>query len=466
VEHTLILGAGAGKDVLLGLLADAKRITAVEVNPAMVEATRRFADYNGAILDRPEVDLVVGDARTFAERSSERYDLIYLNLVYTQAAEPASQALVENYIFTRQAFRAYLDHLTPGGHLAIVSHNALEGSRAAITGLRVLAEEGEPLSGALRHLALLMLPVDDPTQRTSVMVLGKQPLREGEIQGLARGARQLGMQPLYLSGVFEAPFAPLLEGASLDEYLAGNPVYDLRPTSDDRPFFFKLDLGLPSPIVQALVVGAALAASLLILTLWQARPGGPKERWGRWAAIVVYVAIIGAGFMLLEVPLIQRFQLLLGYPVLSLVLVLSTLLLAGGLGSLISQRWPQESLPRWVAGAAVLIGAMTLLYRLILPSLVRQLLPAPLPWRALFTVGLTALLGVPLGVPFPSALRLAGAWRRRGVPLIWGVNGAFSVVGSTVAVVVAMTWGFGWAMTAGAALYAALAVVAWSLRGS
>jgi uncharacterized membrane-anchored protein len=82
----------------------------------------------------------------------------------------------------------------------------------------------------------------------------------------------------------------------------------------------------------------------------------------------------------------------------------------------------------------------------------------------LVTVGLTALLGVLLGVPFPSVLRLAGERQRRGVPLIWGVNGAFSVVGSTLAVVVAMTWGFDWAMTAGAALYAVLAVVALWLR--
>jgi SAM-dependent methyltransferase len=466
VERTLILGAGAGKDVLLALLADAQRITAVEVNPAMVEATCRFADYNGHILDQPGVELVVGDARTFVERSSEQYDLIYLNLVYTQAAEPASQALVENYVFTRQAFRAYLDHLAPGGRLAIVSHNALEGSRAAITGVQVLADEGEPLPTALRHMALLMLPVDDPTRRTSVMVLGKEPLREGQLQRLAKGARQLGMQPLYLSGVFEAPFAPLLEGAAMETYLAGNPVYDLRPTSDDRPFFFKLDRGLPEPIVYTLVFAMVLGAALLAVTLWQARRGRRGTGRGKWAAIAVYGAITGAAFMLLEVPLIQRFQLLLGYPVLSLTVVLGTLLLAGGLGSLISQSWPRESLPRRVAGAAMLIGALALLYRPVLPALVRQLLPAPLVWRVLVTVGLTALLGLPLGVPFPSALRLAGERQRRRVPLIWGVNGAFSVLGSTLAVLVAMTWGFDWAMTAGAALYAVLAVVARRLRSA
>lgn len=463
-EHTLVLGAGAGKDILLALLAGGQTITAVEVNPAMIKATRHFGDFNGHILDRPQVRLVVGDARTFVERTPDRYDLIYLNLVYTQAAEPAGQALVENYVFTRQAFHAYLDHLTPRGHLAIISHNALEGSRAAITGLQALADDGEPLPRALRHLALLMLPVHDPTRRLSVMVLGKQPLREQEIHRLAAGAGRLGMKPLFLSGIFEAPFAPLLKGASLREFLAGDTTYDLRPTSDDQPFFFKLDPGPPAPITQALLAAAALALFALILAVWRLRREKRSDGQKNRVAIVPYVALTGAGFMLLEVPFIQRFQLMLGYPVLSVALVLGTLLLAGGLGSLLSQRWPRENLRRRVAVAAVLIGATGLLYRLILPPLVRHLLPAPLAWRILTTTVLTALIGIPMGIPFPGALRLAGKQHGRDMPLIWGVNGAFSVLGSTLAVVIAMTWGFGWVMTTGAVCYLALATLAWRIN--
>lgn len=461
-ERTLIIGAGAGKDVVLALLAGAERITAVEVNPAMVKATRHFADYNGQILNRPEVELVVGDARTFVERTSDRYDLFYLNLVYTQAAEPASQALVENYLFTRQAFRAYLDHLASGGHLAIVSHNALEGSRAAITALQVLAEGGKPLPQALEHLALLMVPADDPTQRTTVMVLGKEPLQDEEIRALTAGANRLGLQPLFLSGVFELPFAPLQWGSSLEEFLAGDPTYDLSPTDDDQPYFFKLDPGLPSPVQQALMAAGILSVGLFLLSLWTAAPAG--GRW-RWVSLVIYAALIGAGFMLVEIPLIQRFQLLLGYPVLSVATVLGTLLPAGGLGSLVSQRWPETSLLRWVIVAALWIGGVALLYRLILPSLARQLLAAPLAWRVLAAISLTALLGIPMGVPFPSLMRLAAQYRGH-VALLWALNGAFSVLGSTLAVVLSMTWGFSWALTTGAGLYLLLGALVWMLLRS
>jgi predicted membrane-bound spermidine synthase len=461
-ERTLVIGAGAGRDVVLALLAGAEQITAVEVNPAMVKATRHFADYNGQILDRPEVELVVGDARTFVERSADCYDLIYLNLVYTQAAEPASQSLVENYIFTRQAFRAYLDHLAPGGHLAIVSHSALEGSRAAITALQVLEDAGKSLPQALEHMALLMVPADDPTQRTTVMVLGKEPLRDEEIQELAAGANRLGMQPLFLSGVFELPFAPLLQGSSLEEFLAGDPTYDLSPTDDDQPYFFKLDPGLPSPVQQALMAAVALSVALLLLSLWPTGTAG--GRW-RWVGLVIYAALIGAGFMLVEIPLIQRFQLLLGYPVLSVVAVLGTLLLAAGLGSVLSQRWPETGLLRRVIWAALWIGAVALVYWLVLPLLVRQLLGALLAWRVLATIGLTAMLGIPLGIPFPSLMRLARQYRQR-VALLWALSGAFSVLGSTLAVVLSMTWGFSWALATGAGLYLLLAALAWRLMHS
>lgn len=465
VNRVLILGAGAGKDTLLALLAGSEAITAVEVNPAMVNATRRFADYNGHILERPEVQLVVGDARTFVERSSDRYDLIYLNLVYTQVAEPASQALVENYIFTRQAFRAYLDHLVPGGHLAIVSHSALEGSRAAITALQVLADAGKPLPQALRHLALLMYAADDPTERTTVMVLGKEPLQGEEIRGLAAGANRLGLQPLFLPGLFELPFAPLQQGASLEEFLAGDPTYDLSPTGDDRPFFFKLDPGLPAPLREALLTALALAGLLVGLTIWRGARRRRSGGAGSLTGFVAYLALIGVGFMLVEVALIQRLQLLLGQPVLSFTLVLGILLLGGGLGSLMSGRVRPERLAAVISWAALIVVGLVLLYLLALPAVAGLIMPASLLVRSLAIVALVLPLGFVMGMPFPSGLRLAQRVHQGEIPLLWGVNGVFSVLGSVLAVVIAMGWGFSRALALGAACYLGLFVLtAWMAR--
>lgn len=464
-NRVLVLGAGAGKDILLALLAGSEAITAVEVNPAMVDATRRFADYNGGVLDRPGVQLIVGDARTFVERSSERYDLIYLNLVYTQAAEPGSQALVEGYIFTTQAFHAYLQRLKPGGRVAIISHQALEGSRAMITALQSLLEEGLTPPQALKHLALLMVPARDPTQRATVMILQKEPLTEAEIRGLAEGAARLGLRPLFLPGVYEAPFAPLLEGETLPQYLTGDPTYDLSPTGDDKPFFFKLDPGLPAPVREALLTALALAGLIVGLAVWRGARRRRSGGGGNLAGFVAYLALIGLGFMLVEVALIQRFQLLLGQPVLSLALVLGVLLLGGGLGSLMSGRVRPEGLATVISWVALAVGGLVLLYLFILPAVIRLIMPAPLLVRSLTIVTLVLPLGFVMGMPFPSGLRLAQRDHAGEIPLLWGVNGVFSVLGSVLAVVIAMGWGFSRALALGAACYLGLFVLtAWMAR--
>lgn len=467
--RTLILGAGAGRDVALALLAGSREITALEVNPAMVKATRRFAEFNGQIYDRPGVRLEIGDARTFVERSPEQYDLIYLNLVYSQAQPPASQALVESYIFTREAFRAYLSRLAPGGHLAIVAHNALEGSRAALTALQALEDMGTPVPQGLDRVALLMQYNVDPTQRFSILIVGQKDLSEDELDILTAGIQRVpDMQALFMPGGFELPFQPLRTGMStIEQFDSEDTTYNLAPTSDDSPFFFKLDPGLPGPIQSALTAAISLAIALALIAVWPITAARSAAEAWEWLALVAYVALIGVGFMLIEIPLIQRFQLLLGQPMLAVVAVLGTMLLASGLGSLVSQRWPLPRLPQRVLIAALSVSGIALAYWWALPWIVRAALAAPLaPFfdgglagRLLLVVALTAVVSFPMGIPFPSALRLASGRPSHTLAALWGVNGVFSVLGSTLAMVMAMTWGFSWALLGGIAAYGALAVV-------
>ncbi|MCL5999853.1 MAG: methyltransferase domain-containing protein, partial [Chloroflexi bacterium] len=381
--RTLILGAGAGKDVLLALLANSQHITAVEVNPSMVDVTRRFGAYNGHIFDQPQVTVHTGDARTFAEHSTEQFDLIYLNLVYSQAAPPATQALAENYVFTREAFRAYLGRLASGGRLAIIAHNGIEGTRAAITAIAALNDLGVPLPQALDHLALLMRNDDNPTLRTTAMILSKDALTQREIETLSTTSQALGLQPLHLPGEFELGFQPLKNGQPLEQFLAVDQTYELFPTDDNRPFFYKLDPGVPAPIAQATLCAAVLALLIVILLLGQTRADHSPR-------LIGYLAAIGLGFLLIEIPLIQRFQLLLGYPALSFALVAGTLLLSGGAGSWISQRWHTAQLPRRVRIAAVAIAALGLLYALALPPVLSYAVALPAIARALIIILLTA----------------------------------------------------------------------------
>ncbi|MCC6802444.1 MAG: hypothetical protein IT319_06145 [Anaerolineae bacterium] len=456
-DRTLVVGAGGGKDILLALHADATAITAVEVNPAIVQATRDFADYNGSVLDLPEVTLVEGDARTFAERSADQYDLIYMNLVYTQAVEPASQTLIENYIFTTQAFRAFLEHLAPGGRLAMVAHNGLEGSRAMLTALYAMQAMGIAPAQALDHLWLWRVTGSDQTAAPTVLIVGKDPLPSETVQTLNAAAAAQGMAPLFAPGDYEDLFSPLRQGESLSDYIQADAAYNLSPTDDDQPYFFNLDYALPPAVRSALIVSVLFALGLLAVA-WFTEADTEQADKRQRRLLIGYTALIGVGFMLVEVPLIQRFQLLLGQPILSLAAVLVALLVSGGLGSLFSQRWQPASLPARVRIVGVVIAVLAMVYWVALPLLVESLLGASFAVRLLAIVVLTALLGFPMGMPFPSVIRMAGAERQQ-VALMWAVNGAFSVLGSVLSMVISIQWGFKWALLLGAGMYLLLAVV-------
>jgi hypothetical protein len=117
----LILGASGGEQVLLALFHAAQHISAVELNPQILHlVTGKYADFAGGIYGRPEVQLHVGEARSFVERTDDRYHLIQIPLLYSFGATAAgTHSLHESYTYTVEAMGNYLNHLQPGGLLSI-----------------------------------------------------------------------------------------------------------------------------------------------------------------------------------------------------------------------------------------------------------------------------------------------------------------------------------------------------------
>jgi hypothetical protein len=156
----------------------------------------------------------------------------------------------------------------------------------------------------------------------------------------------------------------------------------------------------------------------------------------------MYFGALGAGFMLLEVALLQRFVLLLGHPVYSLTVTLFSLLLGTGLGSFLSRRVPAGRVKAVAMRMLGAVAAVAVLAALLLPRMIDLAIAWPLPLRVLVAATLLVPIGIVLGIPLPAGMRLVAAHRPEIVPWGWGMNGAFSVVGATVAVFVAMNWGF------------------------
>jgi hypothetical protein len=451
-QKTLILGAGAGKDVLQALLAGSQNITAVEINPAMVALTRKHTDFNGGIFDYPGVQTVAADGRDFVARSTETYDMIYLNLVYAQAPAPGSSALSEAYIFTVPAFQAYWQHLSPHGRLAIVSHQGLEGTRALITAIKALNNENISAANVLKRSALLMYGSSDPNQNTTVLILQKAPFTTDEVEKLYQAGHAAGMNPLFLPGVYEVLFKGLTtDEITIDKFMVQKD-YNLFPTSDDSPFFFNLNPGLPQPLT--ILLGLAAVVLLLYLLMMI----GSRNKPSLWQ--LLFFGGLGLGYILIEVPLIQRMLLLVGNPTLAMVVVLVALLLSGGLGSLLSSHWDAESLWQRVALSAVLISLLSAGLAYGQPLLIAELRLMSLPVRILLCGLILVPLGMLMGIPFANGLRMAGKRSEVTMPFLWGWNAVTSVAGSALAASIAIWISFGASMFVGAACYLVVALAA------
>jgi predicted membrane-bound spermidine synthase len=163
--------------------------------------------------------------------------------------------------------------------------------------------------------------------------------------------------------------------------------------------------------------------------------------------------------MLLEVAMLQRFVLLLGHPVYSLTVTLFSLLLGTGLGSFLTRSVDDGRIRRVTMSALLAIVLLALVSRFAVPWLVDAAIPWSLSVRIAVAVALLVPAGILLGMALPGGMRMLAARRPEIVPWGWGMNGAFSVVGATLAVFIAMNWGFSTTFMAAAAVYGVAAAV-------
>jgi predicted membrane-bound spermidine synthase len=458
----LVIGPGGGRDLVSALVFGARHIDGVEINPIIANDVMRgqFREYSGGIYTHPRVRIIIDDGRSFVRRTPDHYDVIQASLVDTWAATAAgAYTLTENTLYTVEAFNDYLDHLTDDGVLTI--------TRWVMDGLRLvsLAQAACESRGwnAADRLAIVQ------QDRVATFLLKKSPFTGREVAQLRDTANRLGFRVLYAPGVdgsapIVAPeetvddtntgnYARLITTTNRPAFLARS-YEDLSPTTDDRPFYFhttKIENqfhtafgrsmlfgnGL-SALMTLMMISVALVVAFVLAPLAIASRSLPRG----WFAWLAYFGALGAGFMLIEVSILQRFVLLLGHPVYSLTVTLFSLLLGTGMGAAWSRRLDEAALARSASIALALIAAVGILVVSVLTPLIAWAIPFARPIRIAIAVGTLVPIGMLLGVPMPTGLRLLQARAPQMVAWAWGINGALSVLGATVAIFIAMNWGF------------------------
>ena len=474
-RDALVIGAGAGRDVLLALTAGVERITAVEVNPEIVAIVRDYREFNGGLYSgHPNVSVVVAEGRTFVANAASSYDVIVLGLPVTKSSRSVDgYALTETYLFTVEAFGEYLDHLTPGGSIIAVMHNDAEIYRLLALATAAFGRRGVAERDVMRRIYTI------PAAPAPALVVQKAPLTVAEADAIRHGIQALGLdrRPFYVPRQPGQPasaeqdgrgrpatderLVKVAEGTTTLAALAGDAAYDVSPVSDDRPFFFNLERGLPGPFGAFAVL---ILGGLLCLARWGfallPRPRARPERLPLPRLLLVF-SLLGAGYMLVEISLFHRMMLFVGQPQKALTLLLFGLLLGGGLGSLAS-----AGIHRGMAKTAAIVCLAVAVTTSLVAVCFGRLTAVGLPPQATALLALLPL-GFLLGFPFPLAARLADALGLADrVTALWGVNGVASVLGSALAMMVGLVLGFTWSLALGAAIYGLVALLLMGFSGA
>jgi hypothetical protein len=479
--ETLVVGAGAGMDVLFALAAGAERVTAVEEN-ALISAVVRdeFGETTGGLYSDPRVAVVNQSGRVYVRQADlPAYDVVVVAL--TDPHRPVTSgaySLTENYTYTVEAFGDYLRAAREDGLLVVTRWLQTPPSESGRTfGALVAALEAAGADPAGHLIAYRTL-------RTMTILASPRPFTDEEIATVRDFLHTRNFDAVYYPGIRPADlnqYNVLAEPAYHDlfQQILADPAgayaayrFNIRPPTDSWPFFFHYfkweqtpeilaGLGLTwQPfggsgffVLIALLILVGLAAAVLIIgpLLWKRGLRGSPQPAGvpRWRfRVLVYFAALGLAFLFVEVPLAQRFILVLDQPVTALAVVLFTILLFSGLGSLTVPRW------RWPFGLLVLIVLIGLVPLLLRP-VTDLTLARPEGGRLLLTILLLAPLGFLMGLPFAGGLRVVAAYEPALVPWAWAINGSFSVISSVLAVLVALSWGFSAVLWLGAAAYAA-----------
>jgi hypothetical protein len=479
---TLVIGPGGGWDVSRALASGSHDVTGIEINPIIgKDIMRKMPQLSRGLFLRPDVHIDIEDGRSFARRSPEKYQVIQATLVDTWASTAAGAfALSENNLYTTDAFRDYLSHLTDDGLLTFTRwgfdppRESLRLVSLAIAALKELGEN-DPARHVLAGRFGTKAEVNGFGAQDTVLI-SRKPLSDADVARAREAFKAAGMAVMYAPGDGPAtPFGQLL--------LAKDPLafergyrFDITPVNDNRPFFFytvqprditayllqsgraadaKVNVAVPT-LFRALVVSLVAVAIILVLPPILLGTRLPRERSVR--SFLLYFLAIGMGYILIEVALIQKFVLFLGHPTYALTVVIFSMLVSSGMGSFVSRRIVGDNNNRLVAALAIAAAFVGILAASAQPVLTAGV---GLPWaeKVIATVLMIAPAGFVMGIPFPTGLRLLEQWHEPSVRWAWSLNAAASVLGSVGALVLALYLGLVQTMLIGGGLYVFAMVV-------
>ncbi len=477
----LLAGASGGFRIAEVLALGAAHVRALEPEPILLRALRDGLAPSPSWTSDPRVTLS-GKGPVAAVRNGDRYDIVDLSADFLDASEANATA------FTVQALADDLRALAPGGIVSI----PVSIRDFPVYALRVLATARVALSDA---------GIADPATHTVVyrsawsarILLSNQPWSAARIAALKKFCDDRSFDVSWYPGLDPAaaraniyndlPAVSFAKGeitsqgpddAIADEAAAvlahaptpSRDAFNLTPITFDRPFFYavlRLDqLGtiikrleiLPQPEIGALVnlvvLAQAIVIAVLVLLVPLAAPSRLRAPGIGLFRPIVYFPALGLGFLFIEIYLIEKASLWLNDRTSGFALVLTGMLIFSGLGSMLADRLSPIAYRSLGLACLVIVGWCGAVALALQPAVLATL---GLPWlaRAALVLAVLAPVSLALGLPFPLGLTRTGSGGF--LPWAWGLNGAFSVVATPLANLIAREAGFSRVLLCAGLLY-------------
>ena len=459
----LVIDAGGGLGVLSALHGNSSQIIVTEENPNIVNLVKdSYSTFSGNIYLDSRVDIEVFEGRSYIQNSKDEYDLIDLSLIGSSSTSVSGiYALSENYLYTEEAFTSCIEHLSPDGILSVqrgLLPPPREDIRIVSLAISSLIKSG--ISKPEEHIVVFR------SLSTLNLLVGKKPFTHQQLSLIRRFCSEMSFDIVYVAGVdpgevnkynrFPDPiyFNIVKEIINNKEEFYRNYLFDISPTTDEKPFFFNFFKGNRiietynnldkkwQPLIEGgflvyLVLVQALILSIIFIFLPLQRI--ENDSYKKNSTSLFYFFLIGLGYMFIEITTIQRFILVLGNSIYSISIVFFSLLLSSGIGSYYSGKIKAGTKNHVIILGA--IGGISIIFGLFSPQ-IHQVLGLSFPLRVCFTLFIVGPIGFLMGIPFPLGIRLLSQSNNELINLAWAINGCASVIGSILPIILAFNFGF------------------------
>ena len=479
--RVLIIGTGGGRDIFLARSHGAVAVRGAEVNPAtfrMMSPGGAMYEYSAGIYTADGVDVHNEDGRHFVRtQPTAAYDLMVLNGVDTFAAlASGAYAYAENYLYTKDALLDYLRVLSDRGMINFNRWFEVGGRPRETLRLCAMVLDALKTMGAASPRDHVII---GSQQGWGLTLVKKTPFTRDEAEVVLRYFAEHDVQPVLAPfwqkdrpDEYDGLVAAFQSGPAATKQFIDGYWADISVVTDDDPFFYKyyrfapFALANPHPAsgdtashVQVLILLQTLGFILvfMLLPLYVFRRDGVAMPARERAPFMIFFASIGLGFIFIEIALMQRLTLLVGSPIYSISVTLASLLLFAGAGSLWQARREGQGVPagRLVGSATALAVAFLVAFVFAGDSLIRSGVAAPFWMRVAMACAIQAPIGVSLGTFFPAGLSAAGTRGPAVIAWAWGINFGFTVLGSTLVILIAQFLGFRAVFLMAAGLYLA-----------